>query len=132
MRNTNLEDIAPGAYDIRAVDPETPGAVICGTCGRAWTEDITPAGRCPWEDEHNVEDDDELGDEAVVRDVITDKHFRLDIRLSNAAMLTGDDIADALRVLAHNHVFDHVEARAIYDGNGEVVGKWEIVEVARG
>jgi hypothetical protein len=42
----------PGAYGIRAVDPATPGAIICGHCGAAWMQDITPAGRCPWEDEH--------------------------------------------------------------------------------
>ncbi|AXH70193.1 hypothetical protein HOT74_gp82 [Microbacterium phage KaiHaiDragon] len=42
----------PGAFGIEAVDPSTPGALICGTCGRAWLEDITPAGRCPWEYDH--------------------------------------------------------------------------------
>jgi hypothetical protein len=41
-----------GAYGIRSVSPSTDGAFICGTCGRAWLEDITPAGRCPWEDRH--------------------------------------------------------------------------------
>lgn len=40
-----------GAYGIRAIDPCTPGALVCGdpSCGRAWAEDITPAARCPWE-----------------------------------------------------------------------------------
>jgi len=66
-----------------------------------------------------------------VAEVITDKHFKLDIQMSNEAMLTGDAIADALRTIAHNHVFDHVQSRAIYDTNGAVVGKWEFVEVAR-
>lgn len=41
-----------GAYGIEPVSPSTPGAMICGTCGRAWADDITPAGRCPWEDRH--------------------------------------------------------------------------------
>jgi len=41
-----------GAFGIEAVDPSTPGALVCGTCGKAWLEDITPAGRCPWEHEH--------------------------------------------------------------------------------
>lgn len=41
-----------GAYGIQAVPAHTPGALMCGTCGRAWMEDITPAGRCPWEGEH--------------------------------------------------------------------------------
>ncbi|QGJ95231.1 hypothetical protein QDA11_gp11 [Microbacterium phage Jayden] len=42
-----------GAYGIEEVPRSTPGALICGSCGRAWTEDITPAGRCPWEAEHD-------------------------------------------------------------------------------
>lgn len=41
-----------GAYGIKAVDPTTAGAIVCGSCGRAWTDDITPAGRCPWEELH--------------------------------------------------------------------------------
>lgn len=44
-----------GAYGIKEVPRTTPGALICGSCGRAWTEDITPAGRCPWEAEHEPE-----------------------------------------------------------------------------
>jgi len=64
-----LIDTKPGAYGIEAVDPATPGSIICGTCGRAWVEDITPAGRCPWEDQH-IEDehDEELGEQAVVEE----------------------------------------------------------------
>lgn len=50
---SHVDDDAPtGAYGIQAVPPHTPGALTCGTCGRAWMEDITPAGRCPWEDVH--------------------------------------------------------------------------------
>ncbi|QGJ92737.1 hypothetical protein QDA04_gp67 [Microbacterium phage Megan] len=41
-----------GALGIEEVPPSTPGAVVCGTCGKAWVEDITPASRCPWEDTH--------------------------------------------------------------------------------
>jgi len=44
-----------GAYGIQEIAPSTPGALICGTCGRAWAEDITPAGRCPWEDRHSLD-----------------------------------------------------------------------------
>lgn len=51
------ENTTPGAYGIEAVDPATPGALVCNECGRAWTEDITPAGRCPWEDMHDDDDD---------------------------------------------------------------------------
>lgn len=47
----------PGAYGIVAIDPTIPNAIVCGSCGRAWAEDITPAGRCPWEDLHAEEDD---------------------------------------------------------------------------
>lgn len=50
------EDVGPGAYGIVAVDSDTPGAITCGTCGRSWAEDITPAGRCPWEYEHGEAD----------------------------------------------------------------------------
>lgn len=48
-----------GAYGIKEVDPETYGAMVCGTCGRAWDEDITPAGRCPFEYDHEYADYDE-------------------------------------------------------------------------
>jgi hypothetical protein len=47
-----FKGIEPGSYGIEAIDPLTPGALICGSCGRAWAEDITPAGRCPWEIDH--------------------------------------------------------------------------------
>lgn len=50
----------PGTYGIRAVDPATPDALVCGVCGAAWTHDVTPAGRCPWEDSHPAYDDDDV------------------------------------------------------------------------
>lgn len=50
-------DMAAGPYGVRQATPATPGAIVCGTCGRAWDRDITPAGRCPWEDEHDDEPD---------------------------------------------------------------------------
>lgn len=58
----------PGAYGIKAVSPLTPGAMICGSCGRAWLEDITPAGRCPWEDKHAHSDgeDEPWDDERIL------------------------------------------------------------------
>ena len=31
---------------------DDPAAIVCGTCGKAWLRDITPAGRCPWEADH--------------------------------------------------------------------------------
>ena len=116
-RNPNLEDIAPGAYDIRAVDPDTDGAIVCGTCGRAWMEDITPAGRCPWEDEHGEE--------------ITDTHFRLDIQMSSAGMQTAEDVAEILHVIANLLDSDSRTSAPIRDINGAQVGTWEYVEVAR-
>ena len=44
-----------GSYGIEEVPADTPSALICGECGRAWMEDITPAGRCPFEYEHHDE-----------------------------------------------------------------------------
>lgn len=41
----------PGAYGVKRV-PTTQAEFICGSCGRGWNEDITPAGRCPWEHLH--------------------------------------------------------------------------------
>lgn len=48
-------DVTPGAYGIPPVPASTPGALVCGACGRAWLRDITPASRCPWEHEHTPE-----------------------------------------------------------------------------
>lgn len=48
------DDSSPiGAYGIREV---RDGLMECGTCGRRWAEDITPAGRCPWEHLHSEEE----------------------------------------------------------------------------
>lgn len=53
-------------YDgIRAVDPSTPGAIVCGECGSAWMEDITPAGRCAFEGAHEDEVDRGPGIESI-------------------------------------------------------------------
>lgn len=48
------DDSERGSYGIFPVPPSTPGALVCGdnSCGRAWLDDITPSGRCPWEDLH--------------------------------------------------------------------------------
>lgn len=46
-----------GLYGITAVTPDTPGALTCGICGASWAEDITPAGRCPWEYDHATPDE---------------------------------------------------------------------------
>lgn len=48
----------PGAYGIEQVDSTERGALTCGSCGRSWLTDITPAARCPWEHLHDDEDDD--------------------------------------------------------------------------
>lgn len=62
------------------------------------------------------------------------KHFTLDIKLGNAEMQTGYDVAYALREIA-----DRIDLRIgddmpntqqggpIYDLNGNMVGKWEVV-----
>jgi hypothetical protein len=44
-----------GTYGIESVPEWTTGAVFCLDCGRHWLEDITPAGRCPFEYEHDDE-----------------------------------------------------------------------------
>ena len=47
--------------DVVRLDPSDPKATVCGTCGRAWDDSIstsvtpTPAGRCPFEYEHEYE-----------------------------------------------------------------------------
>lgn len=44
--------------------PANPRATVCGTCRRGWDDTVstsvtpTPSGRCPWEDEHTYEEDD--------------------------------------------------------------------------
>lgn len=46
----------PGAYGIEEVPPQTPDALTCydPSCLRSWLDDITPAGRCPWEHLHST------------------------------------------------------------------------------
>jgi hypothetical protein len=47
--------------DVVRLDPSDPKATVCGTCNRAWDDSIstsltpTPAGRCPFEYEHESE-----------------------------------------------------------------------------
>jgi hypothetical protein len=56
-----VEVLEAGTYGIIQVDPATtPRLLTCAVCARSWAEDITPAGRCPWEHMH---DDDEPDDE---------------------------------------------------------------------
>lgn len=40
-----------GAYGITRTEYRH-GDMVCLTCYRSWREDITPAGRCPWEQLH--------------------------------------------------------------------------------
>ena len=40
-----------GSYGIRRAEYRE-GDMVCGECYRPWREDITPAGRCPWEASH--------------------------------------------------------------------------------
>lgn len=47
--------IRPGAFGIE-YNPD--GQVQCGHCGLTWEEDITPAGRCPWEWDHEYDEDE--------------------------------------------------------------------------
>jgi len=45
---------ARGLLDIPRTDYRE-GDMICLTCYRSWREDITPAGRCPWEYSHDAD-----------------------------------------------------------------------------
>lgn len=62
--------------------------------------------------------------------VITDKHFTIDIQMSNDAVQTGEDIAEILRIVL-TQVEQQSEGRAIFDSNGNKVGTWGYSEVAR-
>ena len=62
--------------------------------------------------------------------VITDKHFTIDIQMSNDAVQTGEDIAEILRIVL-TQVEQQSEGRAIFDANGNKVGTWGYSEVAR-
>lgn len=44
----------PGAYGIERVWEDHPDNLTCGSCGAMWRDDITPAGRCPWEGDHTA------------------------------------------------------------------------------
>ena len=47
--------------DAVELDPNDPKATVCGTCGKGWDDSIstsvtpTPAGRCPFEYDHEQE-----------------------------------------------------------------------------
>jgi hypothetical protein len=49
--------------DVVELDPHDPRATVCGHCGRGWDDSVsttwtpTPAGRCPFEYEHEYEHD---------------------------------------------------------------------------
>lgn len=43
-----------GAYGIRRTEYRH-GDIICQECYRSWREDVTPAGRCPWEYLHQTD-----------------------------------------------------------------------------
>lgn len=53
ITNGEPTDSGPFTYPgADGIEPVIDGAVTCGTCGTSWAEDITPAGRCPWEYDH--------------------------------------------------------------------------------
>lgn len=56
----------PGYDGIKEVPSSVPGAMTCQhpSCGKSWLEDRTPAGRCPWEHEHEDLHDQEARDAA--------------------------------------------------------------------
>jgi hypothetical protein len=57
--------------------------------------------------------------------------FKVTLKMGNAAMQTGDDIARAMRKLAgyfegSSGTFDQGEFRAIHDDNGNKIGEWRV------
>lgn len=46
-----------GLHGVKQVPNGTPGSITCGHCDRSWLEDIAPSARCPFEYEHEYEDD---------------------------------------------------------------------------
>ena len=53
--------------DLIELSPNDPRATVCGNCGRGWDDSIStsgpgyftpvPSGRCPFEYDHNEEED---------------------------------------------------------------------------
>lgn len=77
-------------------------------------------------------------EEIVPVEVIMDPHFILDIRMGNAGMQDGLDIATALRDIAdrlapdgYGSAPDIDESHDVLDTNGQKVGTWTYKEVAR-
>jgi hypothetical protein len=68
--------------------------------------------------------------EFTLTEPIVDKHFRIDIQMSNSAVQYGVDIAEILTRIARD-VEQQDEGRVIRDINGQKVGTWEYVEVER-
>lgn len=72
--------------------------------------------------------------DARVQEPVSDKHFLIDIQMSNDAMLTGPAITAALEKV-RQQVYDIQdpadESGIIKDENGQKVGTWSFVEVAR-
>lgn len=62
-----LRDVFPHPVrsDVVELEPDDPKATVCGTCGRGWDDTVstsctpTPSGRCPFEGEHNENDEKE-------------------------------------------------------------------------
>lgn len=107
--------IPPGSDGIRAVDPATPGALICGSCGRAWLEDITPAGRCPWEGDHaEPEEDDTPEDEAVFT------IYRSECERVAGRPITDEEVTRIADALGHSSLTDTLDMIVgdICDGAG--------------
>lgn len=56
--------------DVVELDPSDPRASVCGECGRGWDDSVstawtpTPAGRCPFEYEHDEGELDEEEEDA--------------------------------------------------------------------
>lgn len=107
-----------GAYGVAQVTTGTVGAMWCPDCGKSWLEDITPAGRCPWEHEHG--------------DAPKPLVFTPTITLGSEGMRNDHDIADALASVAEQlresdeSDSNRIDAVTIRDANGTTVGSWGV------
>ena len=53
--------------------------------------------------------------------------FTLNIELGNAAMMSTEDVADALEILVDRLRYESEASGVIRDYNGNKVGRWEVV-----
>lgn len=71
---------------------------------------------------------------ARIQEPVTDKHFRIDIQMSNSEMQEPAEVAEALQKIVWQLTEGGMTLAGetdIRDVNGHKVGQWDVVEVAR-